>query len=82
LLRPKTYAALAGVGDSSKEWQKWTGRAFHLRRRLTREEQLLIGEAIDYRGTEEGLKRFEATKGLLPATAVEMALQELMETAK
>jgi hypothetical protein len=50
--------ALAGVGDASLgEWTEWTGYAFHVRRRLSDEEQEPIGEAVDIRGTPEALAR-------------------------
>lgn len=50
--------ALSGVGDARLgEWTEWTGRAYHVRRRLTPDEQVEIGEVIDVRGTTEGTER-------------------------
>lgn len=35
--------ALAGVGSvDSGQWEDWTGRAFHIRRRLSEAEQRLV----------------------------------------
>lgn len=59
--------ALAGVGDPGLgEWTEWSGRAFHLRRRLTPGEQ---GEltVIDVRGTPEAAKRLRSVRHILPA---------------
>ena len=78
-MKPIAYRHLAGVGDRSKEWTEFTGRAFHLRRRLTAEEQTVIGDAIDCRGTEEGVLRLAAIRASLPAPVVQLALQELGE---
>lgn len=51
--------ALTGVGDAALgEWGEWTGRAFHLRRRLSTAEQLHVGDVVDVRGTDEALRRF------------------------
>ena len=69
--------ALAGVGDANLgQWQEWTGFAFHVRRRLTAEEQAITGDAIDCRGTDEWQKRYDAMKDKLPAPALGMAIQE------
>ena len=51
---------LQGVGDDRREWREWSGVAYHLRRRLTDEEQVAIGEAIDLRGKPEA--RIRAVK--------------------
>lgn len=78
-LREKAFAALEGVGDDKLgQWQEWTGRAYHVRRRLTPEEITLgnIGEVVDVRGTWEGTKRINAVRrwmgrqmGMVPALA-------------
>jgi len=70
---------LAAVGDRGHEWHEWTGHAYHVRRRLTAAEQLLVGDAVDLRGTAEGRLRFERLREQLPALAVRMAEQELSE---
>lgn len=49
--------ALAGVGDAALG--EWTdrGTAFHIKRRLTPQEQQLVGEPRDIRGTNEEEQR-------------------------
>jgi uncharacterized protein with von Willebrand factor type A (vWA) domain len=66
LLRRVAYEILEG------------GVAFHLRRRLNAIEQARVGEVIDYRSTDEGWKRFEAIKTLLPNEALLLANEELL----
>lgn len=68
-LRDRAYEALAGVGAIALgQWEEWTGRAFHVRRRLSTEEIRLggIGEVIDVRGTWEGRKRIERVRQWAP----------------
>ncbi len=49
---------LTGVGDALLgEWREWTGRAFHLRRRLNTREQRDVGPVVDIRRTPEALRR-------------------------
>jgi hypothetical protein len=72
--------ALSGAGDKLQEWHEWTGYAFHLRRRLTKTEQESIGDAIDCRGTKEGILRLNAIIDVIPPMAVELAMQELGAT--
>lgn len=62
---------------AGKQFEQWTGYAFHIRRRLTFDEQKLIGDAIDCRGTEEGVRRFKAIKDVLPDRAIVLAVEEL-----
>lgn len=57
-LRRAAYKALTGVGDpGAGEWVEYTGKAFHLRRRLSAGEQRHVGEVVDVRGTPEGERR-------------------------
>lgn len=58
------------------QWEEWTGRAFHLRRRLTAEEQANVGPAVDCRGTPEWGRRFAAVEHLLPPMVRGMAHEE------
>jgi len=59
-LRRFALESLEGVGDASLgEWEEWTGYAFHIRRRLSAEEQEPIGEVVDIRGTPEARRRLE-----------------------
>ena len=60
-LRAIAEQALAGVGDARRgEWHEWTGKAYHLRRRLSDDEDKSVGPAIDVRGTPEGCGRARA----------------------
>jgi hypothetical protein len=69
--------ALEGVGDPRFEWLEWTGHAFHLRRRLTIAEELVIGPALDLRGTVEAQRRLELARPDLPPAALRLAAEEL-----
>jgi hypothetical protein len=67
MLRDIARDALRGVGDPlAGEWEEWTGKAFHVRRRLTEDEAEAIGEAIDIRGTPEYEKRIDRMRPMLP----------------
>jgi hypothetical protein len=69
--------ALRGVGDASRgQWDEWTGYAFHIRRRLTAQEQLLVGEVIDYRGTPEFDRRLQLAFPHLPPPVRTLAQKE------
>ena len=69
---------LAGVGDSSLgEWSEWTGRAYHLRRRLTDSEAALVGPVKDVRGTWEAEKRAKAVARFCPPEMIEMELADV-----
>jgi len=59
--------ALQGVGNKALgEWHEWTGTYYHIRRRLTKDEQRKVGDPLDVRATEEGIKRAEAVQRFLP----------------
>jgi len=59
---------LEGVGDpSAGEWEEWTGKAFHLRRRLTADEARTTGPVVDVRGTPEEAARLAPVAHFLPA---------------
>lgn len=78
-LRRFAIGCLAGVGSllDGRQFEEWTGYAYHVRRRLTHEEQQQIGDALDCRGTDEGRRRFQAVQLTIPAVAVEMAYMEI-----
>lgn len=53
--------ALEGVGNADLgEWREFGQVAFHLRRRLSYEEEKIIGPALDIRGTKEAYRRWKA----------------------
>ena len=57
--RLRAWEVLEGVGDSALgEWEESGDVAYHVRRRLTLEEQSTIGEACDIRGMDEAQDRF------------------------
>lgn len=58
LLEAEARRQLASVGDPSLgEWREWTGRAFHLRRRLSTREAARVGPVLDVRRTQEARRR-------------------------
>lgn len=73
---------LEGFGDADLgEWTQDRTLAFHLRRRLSVEEQKRVGAVIDCRGTSEGKERLERIAVYLPRPALELAKEELNEKA-
>jgi hypothetical protein len=69
---------LEGVGDEvAGQWHEYTGKAFHVRRRLTLEEQDLIGPAVDVRGTPEALSRINAIMIVQPYLPEALLMAEL-----
>lgn len=78
-LRQYAREALDGVGDESREWEEWTGRAFHLRRRLTPAEDEHVGPVVDVRGTPEGFRRADRLRRILPADMRAAAFEELRQ---
>lgn len=68
---------LSGVGDRSLgQWLEWTGTAFHVRRRLSAEEQSLVGPAVDCRGTGEWSRRFDLARPDSPPQLFGLAARE------
>ncbi len=66
-LRGAALDALDGVGDSSLgEWDEWTGKAYHIRRRLAPWEERRVGEVKDIRGTPEAALRLAPVADRLP----------------
>lgn len=67
-LRKLALVELEGVGDASRgQWEEYTGNAFHLRRRLSDDEQKSVGDAIDIRDTPEHEKRWLKVRPYLPS---------------
>jgi hypothetical protein len=65
-LRKIALRLLAPVGNRAHEWEEKGEIAFHLRRRLAPEEEVCVGPAIDFRRTEEAVRRFAALQNELP----------------
>jgi hypothetical protein len=67
VLQRYAYKALEGAGDPDRgQWEEWTGYAFHVRRRLTSEEETQVGPVLDIRGTAEAWRRTAAVRKYLP----------------
>lgn len=78
MLEQECRRQLVGVGDASLgEWTEWSGRAFHLRRRLSVREQREVGPVVDVRGTPEALRRAERLGSLLAYAPAEAIAEEL-----
>lgn len=66
-LRTAALKALEGVGDAGLgQWEDYTGRVFHLRRRLSLSEELITGPPVDVRGTEEAERRVAMVRKQCP----------------
>jgi hypothetical protein len=76
------FEALIGVGNRKKEWREWTGYAYHLRRRLTPQEQLLVGAVKDLRGTTEGIRRYHAMPAFVNKDHMRQAAREIRDPAR
>lgn len=69
---------LTGVGDPMLgEWREWSGRAFHLRRRLSTREQQSVGPVLDIRRTDEARRRAERLGSLLAYAPIEALTEEI-----
>ena len=78
ILEREALRQLAGVGDPMLgEWREWTGRAFHIRRRLTEAEQQRTGPVADIRRTPEALRRAVAIGARLSFAEPEVLAEEL-----
>ena len=79
VLRHLAYDALAGVGDARLgQWEDDRPIAFHLRRRLSAEEEKLVGPVLDVRGTDEARLRLRQAMEDLPSLAHRFALAEVL----
>ena len=77
-MRELALSAIESVGDETAgQWEEFTGKAFHIRRRLTMEEQESIGEAVDIRGTAEARNRINAVRVVVPFLPEEMVMAEM-----
>ncbi len=69
---------LRGVGDAEAgQWPEWTGRAFHLRRRLSVREERDVGPVLDIRRTPEAHRRAARLGDLLRFAPAEAIADEL-----
>jgi hypothetical protein len=69
---------LQGVGDASLgEWHEFTGKAYHIRRRLDKGEELIIGSPVDLRQTDEATRRLRAMQPFANRILEELAMQEM-----
>ena len=82
-LRPIALAILAGVGDASAgEWDQRRPRAYHVRRRLSAEEQALTGPVLDCRRSAlEWQRRLVALPPATHALVGTLAASELIAPA-
>jgi hypothetical protein len=77
-LRNVALTMLESVGDANAgEWHHWSGRAFHVRRRLSAAEIELTGPAVDVRGTPEARARAEAARRARPELPERFFLEEI-----
>jgi hypothetical protein len=71
-LRSMALGALRGVGDAGLgQWLEMGETAFHVRRRLTADEQAKVGDVVDVRGTPEADRRRRPVAGLVPPGWIE-----------
>jgi hypothetical protein len=76
-LRKLCLESLWAVGDDSHQWEEMPRHVYHIRRRLSAIEQAQVGPAVDYRGTDEGPKRFAAMEIFMNPELRQFALEEL-----
>jgi hypothetical protein len=73
----RAFGALQNVGDKNLgQWEEWSGRAYHVRRRLTAKEELVTGPMEDIRGTKEALRRVERLLERAPFLSSEPVFEE------
>lgn len=69
---------LSGVGDARLgEWREWSGRAFHVRRRLSDREQRDVGPVVDVRRTPEARRRADRLGSLLTHVPAVVLAEEI-----
>jgi hypothetical protein len=68
VLRRYALAALDSVGDARLgEWEEVGRDAYHVRRRLSSQEQQSVGPVVDVRDTPEAARRYARAQRFLPA---------------
>ena len=76
--RMRCLSTLLGLGDASLgEWEERGEVAYHVKRRLTPEEQAVIGDACDIRNTDEAQQRLTRAWHWLHPSFREYAKQEI-----
>ena len=66
------------MGDVSLgEWREWSGKAFHIRRRLSQVEQESVGPVVDIRRTPEALMRARRLGPMLRLAPAEVLEEEI-----
>jgi uncharacterized protein YeeX (DUF496 family) len=66
------------VGDREEgEWEEWTGRAYHIRRRLTATEEEVTGPVQDIRQLNEARRRIEDLLNAAPYIRRDAAYDEI-----
>lgn len=79
-LKAEAITQLEGVGSALLgEWHEWTGYCYHLRRRLTPEEQQSVGPVLDIRGTKEASRRCKLISRIMPHLPHELVWREYNE---
>lgn len=69
--------ALYGVGDASLgQWRDARGKAYHIRRRMTEDEQAIAGSPNDIRNTVEAEGRARAVALHLPPGLAESIVRQ------
>lgn len=76
--RHRALGVLDGVGDDALgHWEEEGGIAYHVRRRLTADEETMVGPVRDLRGLKEGQERLTRAWRYLPFTLRAKAVKEL-----
>ena len=80
-MRAQALKALEGVGnDDLGTWEERGEGAYHVRRRLSTEEQVSIGDACDLRGSDESQERLSRAWRWLPPQLRTFAADEIQGT--
>lgn len=82
-MRDQALKAIDGVGDETLgQWEERGMSAYHIKRRLTAEEQESVGVACDIRGSREAEDRLQRAWRWLaqgPRFVLDFAREEILE---
>lgn len=82
VMRDHALKELEGVGDEALgQWEERGDVAYHVRRRLTVEEEATIGAACDIRGTPEAQERVSRAWAWLQPSLRRFASEEVAAPA-